>query len=340
MAETEKEIRMDMDAPKGHGPALPVMGSIKTVVENSRWVFFHPEQLDAAVAGWGHSLKDGLAWEHPCHYFDGTEESVRWIFVLDILNHCFWPDRNEAAWTVEFDGSTYSGYWGLAAGLKRAMAEGFPITDADFLADLGAEELRRIFRGAGRLPLFEDRLSNLRESGRILRLRWGGDIVRLIEASNGSGTATVLGIVSSFPSFRDQASYQGHTVYFWKRAQLFVADLHLAFQGSGWGRFQDIERLTAFADYKLPQVLRELGVISYRPDLAGKIDSFEELRGGSEEEIEIRAITIHACEELKRCFQRTGRTVTSVAVDNWLWQLGQLEPFRRRPYHRCRTIFY
>jgi hypothetical protein len=129
-------------------------------------------------------------------------------------------------------------------------------------------------------------------------------------------------------------------VYFWKRAQIFVSDLHSAFQGSRWGAFDDIARLTAFADYKLPQVLRELGVISYHPGLARRIDGLVYLDAGSEEEIEIRAMTIHAVEELKKAFARTGKAVSAAAVDNWLWQLGQSDAFRHRPYHRCRTIFY
>ena len=45
------------------------------------------------------------------------------------------------------------------------------------------------------------------------------------------------------------------------------------FRGEGWGRFDDIGELTAFADYKLPQVLRELGILSYHPDLAKKLTS-------------------------------------------------------------------
>ena len=101
-----------------------------------------------------------------------------------------------------------------------------------------------------------------------------------------------------------------------------------------------MERLTAFADYKLPQVLRELGIISYHPELAARIDALEYLQAGSEEEVEIRAMTVWAVEELRRGFQEHGRKVTSPRIDNWLWQLGQMDAFRKRPYHRCRTIFY
>jgi hypothetical protein len=129
-------------------------------------------------------------------------------------------------------------------------------------------------------------------------------------------------------------------VYFWKRAQIFVADLYHAFAGKGWGAFKDVERLTAFADYKLPQVLRQLGVITYHPELARRIDQRELLPAGSEEEVEIRATIIWAVEALREAFQQAGTAAVSMHVDQWLWRLGQLEAFRGRPYHRCRTIFY
>jgi hypothetical protein len=56
--------------------------------------------------------------------------------------------------------------------------------------------------------------------------------------------------------------------------------------------------------------------------------------------VEIRAATIWAVEAFKKSFEKAGKKLNSAKIDNWLWQLGQLEPFRRKPYHRCRTIFY
>ena len=65
----------------------------------------------------------------------------------------------------------------------------------------------------------------------------------------------------------------------------------------------------------------------------------EPLLRSSEEEIEIRAMTLWAVEALRNGFQEDGQKLTSTLVDNWLWQLGQLDAFRKRPFHRCRTIF-
>ena len=232
---------------------LPILTSLRSLIGQSRWVvFLHPERLRLAVAQWGDSAGAQGGWLHPCHFFDGSEETVRWIFSLDVLNHCFWPDVGKPPWTVNYQGQKHSGYWGLAASLKRAVERGFRITEPEFLVELSDTDLREILSGEGEIPLFEERLSNLREAGRVLLSSWNGDIVHLLEETRGSAVKTVQRVVSSFPSFQDEAQYQGQTVFFWKRAQLFVADLHAAFSGQGWGRYDDIHELTAFADYKLP----------------------------------------------------------------------------------------
>ncbi|MHC1741851.1 MAG: queuosine salvage family protein [Syntrophobacteraceae bacterium] len=319
---------------------LPVLGSIEPVVETFERVRLHPEAVDDALARWGHVLRDLPPWDRSLHFFDGTAETVRWIFVLDVLNHCFWPDPGQPTWSVTYRGESHSGYRGLAACLKRAMEASAPLTHAAFLETVSPAALSQIFAGEGQVPLFDERLANLREAGRELRDHWQGDIVHLLEAAGGSAVRTAQLVVDSFPSFRDEAVYDGHRLYFWKRAQIFASDVHHAFSGQDWGAFDDIDQLTAFADYKLPQVLRTLGILSYREDLEECVDGLVYLDPGGAEEVEIRAMTIHAVEIIRSRLEASGSRTSSARIDHWLWQLGQIEPFRKKPYHRCRTIYY
>jgi hypothetical protein len=329
---------------------LPVLPSVEQVVAHSHSVLFHQDKIAPAITRWGHTAHPSQSWQHPCHFFDGTERTLRWIFTLDVLNHCFWPDPGKPAWSVLYKGEAFSGYWGLAAALKRGLEQGIPITDPQFLADISEAGLAEILSLQGprhhgphfpnEVPMLPERLKNLREAGSIILSELGGDITNLFQAASGSAERLACLIVSHFPSFRDEASYKGQRVYFWKRAQIFVSDVFAAFGGKDWGRFEDIDRLTAFADYKLPQVLRELGVLTYRPELAARIAAMELLEAGSQEEVEIRAMTLWAVERIKEEFRRRGKNLTSPQIDNWLWGLGQRDDFRKEPYHRCRTIFY
>ncbi len=317
-----------------------VLASVERVISQARSVFFHQDRIGPSILRWGHHPVSSSSWDHPCHFFDGTEDSVRWIFTLEVLNHCFWPDPEEPVWTVTYKGEPYSGYWGLAASLKRAPEMGFPVTDPHFLSNITAKDLAQIFSGKGRVPMFDDRLRNLREAGSIILSDLDGDIMSLLRAASGSAIRLVCETVSHFPSFRDEALYRTGRVYLWKRAQIFASDISTAFSGKTLGAYHDIDQLTAFADYKLPQVLREMGILSYAPALASRVDAKEWLQAGCEEEVEIRAMTIWVVEQLKKAFRDRGQRLTSPQVDSWLWQLGQLDEFRKHPYHRCRTIFY
>ena len=78
-----------------------------------------------------------------------------------------------------------------------------------------------------------------------------------------------------------------------------------------------------FADYRVPQVLRHLGIMEYSEALAIKIDSCEELSHGSTDEIEIRAATVVSVERILAKI-REDPTLTAVIkhsfeVDWLLW---------------------
>ncbi len=319
-----------------------VLDSTRWVVDRASHVKINLDSLYKATDFYDPDIIDkGNFWHSEIHFFDGTEETVRWIFVLDVLNHSFWPDPGKPLWKIIYKGKEYSGYAALAVSLKRAIEnDRIPLTDAKFLANIDRDTLAYIFRGSGHIPMLDDRVKNLREAGRVLIDRWDGDAVNIVRWASNSAIKLVEKIVSEFPSFKDQALYQGKTVYFWKRAQLFVSDLFNAFDGKKWGNFQDIDCLTAFADYKLPQVLRHMGILEYSSELAQKVDSKELLPSGSEEEVEIRSATIQSVELIKKAFFERGYSLTSAHIDNWLWNLGQEKEFRKKPYHLCRTIFY
>jgi hypothetical protein len=147
-------------------------------------------------------------------------------------------------------------------------------------------------------------------------------------------------VLDVFASFRDTASWRGYRINFYKRAQILVADLYGAFGGQGPGAFRDLQTLTAFADYKVPQVLRHFGILRYAPELAARIDRHELVPPESDEEIEIRAATIWGVELLRQALARRGRDLPSYALDWHLWQAGQALPDDTQPYHRTLTVFY
>jgi len=288
-------------------------------------------------------LEEGIEpspWNQGYHLHGSGEEMVSYLLVLDTINFCFWPPTGEPKWEIEYLSSGLSGYYGLAACLKRAVASGIPLTRAGFLAALTLEDLKEILGGRGSLQLLEERLRNLNELGSFLLEAYAGEAWRLVEAAQKSAVRLARLLAEGLSSFRDTAHYQDCEVFFYKRAQLFAADLYGAFRGERWGCFTDIEKLTAFADYKLPQVLRHLGILHYTPDLAKKVDQGIYLEPGSPAEVEIRANTIRAVELIRQEMNRRGKNLKAFEIDWILWNLGQIGEYRTKPYHRTVTIFY
>jgi hypothetical protein len=72
-------------------------------------------------------------------------------------------------------------------------------------------------------------------------------VVRLIEEADHSAGKLVNLLAKHFPCFRDEGRFDGRKVRFLKRAQIFVADLWAAFNGTGYGEFYDIDHITMFA---------------------------------------------------------------------------------------------
>jgi hypothetical protein len=319
---------------------LGVLSSTRDVVEQSERVWIDKERLDLLAQQWLEKVSTpDPTWYEQYHFHDGTERTVNWILVLDALNFCFWAERGQPRWSIEYQGETLNGYLAEAAALKRAVEEGIPVWDAAFLSTISSEALAHIFRGQQAIPLFEQRLHNVREVGRVLLEQYDGQFTHAIEQAGGSAVQLTLLLAKNFPSFNDVALYRNHVVRFFKRAQICVADIRGSFGNKSWGAFSDLDQLTAFADYKVPQVLRHFGVLEYDPELAERINNQQVLEAGSEEEVELRAATVWACELLRREMLRHDYPTTAAEIDMRLWLLGQ-HSTEMYPYHRTRTMYY
>jgi hypothetical protein len=322
-----------------------ILSSTRTVVEQGENVWINMEQVIALCEQWveeAQQTENAVVveqWNTQYHFYDGSERTVNWLLVLDALNFCFWGQKDQPGWSIDYQGEILNGYWAEAASLKRAVEEGIPLWDARFLKTISRETMAQIFRGSQTIPLLEQRVMNAQEVGRVLLEQYAGQFTRAIEQAGGSAIELALLLAKNFPSFNDVATYRNHHVRLLKRAQICAADIHHAFAGKQWGAFHDLDQLTVFADYKLPQVLRYYNVLEYHPSLAERIDNKDVLDANSEEEVEIRAATIWACELLRRRMQQRGHKVTPAEIDQRLWLLGQ-KSADMKPYHRTRTIFY
>jgi len=133
------------------------------------------------------------------------------------------------------------------------------------------------------------------------------------------------------------------------------------------------------SDYRIPQLLRTIGVLRYdhisfscasfhtdstvafnffasqllpstacryNQQLAAAVDSKQELHPASDEEIAIRAATVHTVELIRQHLTASSivggpsRAITSVQLDWILWERGEKLLHTLGPHHRVLTVYY
>jgi putative queuosine salvage protein len=278
-----------------------------TVAAGARWVEIDVDALGRIEPGPPPEL------DRERHYVDGPPEAVAaYMLTLDAINFGsgWFPTLRKRP------GS--SGYFTIGWALADRFREHGPWTNAE-LRELDRAEVARVLGQDPDHELIALYAQALRDLGGFLGDRSALDVV---DEAGGSAERLAATLAHGMPFFDDRG--------FYKRAQIVPNDLALA----GLAEFHDLDRLTIFADNLVPHVLRVDGVLRYHPDLATRIDRAELLPPGDEES-EIRACAVHACELIAA---RLG--VPPRVLDTWLWNRGQEPRYKARPRHRTRTVFY
>ena len=317
-----------------------ILASLRPVLEHPRHVEIDAERVRAFCserAAGEIALPD---WRREFIYPWDDDRAAEFFLLFNCINFAFWAKRGMVKWYIDYKGVRHDGAYGLMGALTRALEEGVPLLEGHYLAEMTGERLGGILRGGGELILFRERVEILREVGKGLVERHGGRFGNFLAKARGSAVALAELLVREFSSFNDTCAADGREILFYKRAQLAAAMIYQRFQGKGPGAFADVDRLTVFADYKLPQALRRLGILRYHPGLAERIDARALIPPCSREEMEIRASTIQACDLLQREYARRGQRMDSVTLDAFLWLLAHKKVEGEKPYHLTETIYY
>ncbi|TFK24982.1 hypothetical protein FA15DRAFT_756229 [Coprinopsis marcescibilis] len=323
-----------------------------------------------------------------------TKQVLDWIFLISALNFSFWselegtPERYGVEWRTGWGSeaaAVHTGYWSLVAALNRAIEEDIPITDPCFYASekkCPDSLLTHVFRPAAickeTIPLLLERISVMREVGIILTNSFGGSFQGFLREfhrrydGQGSAIDLVKMVVETFPCFKDESLFHSTKVHLWKRPQILVAetwaaffplspsDPHPIFPGA---RGPQISELTMFADYRVPQILHHLRILSYPDSLVEKLQAGVLLPSGCREELSLRTSSIIAVERVQEeilalivaddpdgCSDLSS-SVSSVLIDFFLWDLAKrvesgeeeingIETHDMVPIHRTRSIWY
>ncbi|HLY48607.1 MAG TPA: queuosine salvage family protein [Solirubrobacteraceae bacterium] len=250
------------------------------------------------------------------------EERAAFWLTLDAVNFGsgWFPTLNKAPGR--------SGYHTIAAALRERFASRGPWSPEELTALTAADVARTLSQAPSHelMALFADSLNDLGE-----HVSEAGGFAAVVDAA-GDSAAALVERLAAWPAFADTSTYAELTLPFLKRAQILAADLSRA----GVAEFDDLHRLTLFADNLVPHVLRLDGILGFDARLVQRIEREELIAHGSPEEVEIRACALWAVELIVAARPGT----TGAEIDQLLWLRGQGPRYKAVPRHRSRTTAY
>ena len=175
----------------------------------------------------------------------------------------------------------------------------------------------------------------MKKIGETLVEKYDGRFHNFFEANKKDVFSLIEAMAREFAGFADVALYKGKEVLFYKKAQLVMTDI-----SNNVEEIPLLDELNGMADYKIPAILRQRGVLKYSPGLSQKVDNRVEIPLGTEPEVEIRANLLWACDQIVEKLKTRGIKINACDYENILWIESQDKSKLSKPYHLTKTVFY
>lgn len=305
-----------------------IIETCKYVMENSQYVKINYIELDKYISKIEITkLKNWLLF-NPYNLLKlDTEKIINFLLVFEAIDYSFWGNPK---WSIKTD----EGYKDGSDALMYAMLKYVKETNNTDFSQLSINNFNEILKGNVEIPLLKERYDTINQISKIVNNKMGGSFYKYIK--NVTNDIELLDIiVSNFRAFKDEREYDGKTIYFYKLAQLLTSDiLHIREELENIK--VDYSNLIGCADYKIPQTLRALGIVSYNKELSEIIDNKKEISISSKYEVEIRASQLVVINYIKSKLNN----VNSIDINDFLFLYSKQVKEVAKPYHLCRNTNY
>lgn len=306
-----------------------VIESCKYVSNNSKYVKINEKKLNEFISSikqmqlvhWLSSSPYGLL-ELP------IDKIINFLLVYESINFSFWGNPK---WTIEAEDKKEDG----SMALLYAILQYVKVNDTTDFSNVSKEEFYKILKGNVEIPLFEERYNIIKSVSKIVNEEMNGNFYNFIKNIN-NDIELFNTIINYFPSFKDERTYQGQKIYFYKLAQLLTSDI-LHIRKLKENIKVDYSHLIGCADYKIPQVMRGLEILNYNKELSSIVDNKEEIKENTEYEIEIRANMIVVIDMIK---EKLNNKFCAIDINDYIWGQAKNKNIKLKPYHLTRNINY
>lgn len=306
-----------------------IIKSCEYVANNSKHIKINLERLNQLVE----SIKD-INMEHwlassPFGLLDlPVETIINFLLVYEAVDFSFWGNPK---WSIDTDSGILDGSIALLYALLKYVKE----TNSTDFSDIKEEEFKNILKGNVEIPLLKERLDIIREVSKTVNEKMNGDFYKFIQSITTDSELFDI-ILNYFANFKDERTYDNQIIYFYKLAQLLTSDI-LHIREIKQHIKVDYSHLIGCADYKIPQILRGMGILVYDDELSKLVDSQIELPLNSEYEVEIRANMLTVINIINK---KLNGKFNSIDINDYLFMQKKDKSLTVKPYHLTRSTNY
>ncbi len=265
-------------------------------------------------------------------YDMNTRDIINFLLIYDSIDFSFWGNPK---WTIDANGKDLDGGIALLHCIFNLFNGRDSLEVYKQLENMTLEEFKEILKGNIDIPLLEERHKIVSSIAKIVNKKMNGSFYDYIKDMN-TDQEIFKTILNNFSNFEDTRTYKGQIVYFYKLAQLLTSDILHVIEIKEQKEV-DYSSLLGCADYKIPQVMQELGILEYDTKLSLLLETKTEIEENSEYETEIRASMIVV---INYIWEQIDKSIDKIDINDFIWSKGQDKTKKYKPYHLTRTKSY
>jgi len=319
----------------------PVLSSVLKVIDKFSNLSINENEIEK-VADW-------LAYEEFIfpknnELRKNPDDFIRVTMLINTLNFAFTDFVSSTKYEIQNEGHMLSDSEAMFFQIHKTINSGTNLLDGNVMASIKLEQLKKIFTGNIEMPMLQERVEVLNSVGQTLVDKYECDWINFINDgpkklySNGEGLIERL--VTEFPRFDDSSNYKDINVKLYKLAQLAFWGIHGELSASNYFKIEDMNSMSAFADYIVPVALNLMKIVSYEEELDKKIKKGVLIERDSNEEIEIRATSIYATAKLTELINARRPKDKSIIIPQLDYRLWKHYHATHFPHHLTQTIMY
>lgn len=319
----------------------PVLSSVLNVVDKFSNLSINENEIEK-VADW--LAYEEFTFPKNNEIRKNPDDFIRVTMLINTLNFAFTDFVSSTKYEIQNEGSVLSDSEAMFFQIHKTINSGTNLLDGNVMASIKLEQLKKIFTGNIEMPMLQERVEVLNSVGQTLVDKYECDWINFINDGPkklySGGEGLIERLVTEFPRFDDSSNYKDINVKLYKLAQLAFWGIHGELSSSNYFKIDDMNSMSAFADYIVPVALNLMKIVSYEEELDVKIKKGVLIERDSNEEIEIRAASIYATAKLTELINARRPEDKFIIIPQLDYRLWKHYHATHSPHHLTQTIMY